>query len=689
MKKYLLLLSILCIVTSSFSQKKLKYKDVYSVIKAKNYEETLPILEKFLANKPNHPNANYWAGKIYEAKAYKEINFDYKFKAFDYYMNCKKNVQTYDLTVVSAGRYPDITGLDSDERYASLISFLDRKTSELNHFKEKIKKSTEEFTFSTLQELENHYQLNLADSLAVLKLSKLTGRIEKIQLFDVIQYKGLLYIDASSETKKQRVEIYSQLEDNSISTIDDVRFHSIKIVNGATESSSLSFIENILNFKFAKYLGYSVSENIKLAGNIQYSEFNDSKYVNGNFNLKGDNLTLKGSLKNGSGFITGMWQDYEQYSTNGFYLKIQDLQVQKFRYEILYSNSTARYFTDSLNPKKYNANNYNELDMIVCPLIQSNTTNVTLRFIEPYNNEDEGADIILDGYNFQSEEGREVFFSQNEVKEELKLILNNQNSKGKWFKVEYSNFIPQAEIFSEIEPVKKITYLKETKIFDINEVASQYNAKVSSSDFTAIKSLVKKWITSLKEGDYTLYKSITISTNRMSLNQFTKATAGVKSVKFNENTYYILGENNRRLFLNNPLITYSKEFGHFQMIKHNGVWKIDSYFKHSLNTNKIKEIKASNVISKNPPSICDCVNETASGNGYIARKCYFYYYSLYNERQKVIAQFIKCLNEQNYCTYNEQTQSKGLESFYLLFNEMYFPNKEEQAKLDKLKVLCK
>lgn len=460
MKKYIILFLTAFIVTSSFSQKKLKYKDVYSVIKAKNYEEALPLLEKFLKIKPNHPNANYWAGKIYEAKAYKEINFDYKFKAFDYYMTCSNKVQTYDLTVVSAARYPDISGLDADERYNSLIAFLDRKLSELNHFKDKIKKSTQDFEFSSLQELENEYQLKLADSLSEFQLSNLSGRIEKTQLFDVVQYNGLLYIKASSNIKKQIVEIYATLKDGSITSIDNIKFQDVKVIDGGTENSSLSFIENILNFKFTKYLGYSVSQDIKVSGNIQYSEFNELKYVNGNFNFKGDNLLLKGNLINGTGLIQGVWQDYDTYSSNGFSLQLKDLKIQSFRYEILYPNSTLMFFEDKVNPSQYNANNYHELNVEYSPLIeQSMPTKVTLKFIEPYNS-GEDADIILDGFYFQTKEGEEIFFSQEEVKEELKSILNNPSNKEKWYMVEYSKFIPQSEIFTEIEASKKITFLK-------------------------------------------------------------------------------------------------------------------------------------------------------------------------------------------------------------------------------------
>jgi len=712
MKKnnFIVLTLIMFLANVLTAQEKIKYnKDVYPLLKAEKYEEALPVLEKFLISKPTHPNANYWAGKIYEAKAYNEINLDYKFKAFDCYSNCRKNVQTYDLTVVSAARYPDITGLDSDERYASLLAFLDGRMSELNHFKEKIKTDTEYFTYKNQKEFTDKTGIELSDEITSLDLFNLEGRVDKTQLLKVIKYKGTLYIDASSNSKKQKVEVYAKVEDNKIISITEIKYKQQKTIKGEVTNMTLNNVMSLLAVDFTKLI--IASPESTLSGTMEYVEFNEVQKVNGGFLLTGDNIAVKGNLLNGNGFVNAMWMNYETYANIGVYLEIKANAIVKFRYESLYSNSTVK-FHESESVEKINANLYYELDLTNCPLVEdSNPITTVLKLEGPYNNEDEGADIILDGYNFLTKEGKEIFFSQSEVNDDLKTELNTPSNKEQWYNVTYSTFIPQAKVFTEIEPVKKITALKQTQIFNIDELANKYNDNLSSSDLTKLNSLAKKWLQSVKDGNYEAYKNVVAKPFQWNLDKFTKATPGAKSKTFVSSSEYVKGTINLvdvdfvqgglktvysagvsskiAVVMNNNVTSGSTSDGSFYFVKQNGVWKIAYWDKHALNNNKLKELKAINTISKSPPSICDCVNETAAGNEYMAEKCKFYYSTFYNEKSKLISEFVGCLNEENYCTYNEQTQSKGLESFYFLFNEIYGPNKEEQAKMDKLKALCK
>lgn len=58
------------IVASGFSAsaQKIKYKDLYVLLRAKNYKEASGFLVKYLATKPEHPNANYQMGLMLEFK---------------------------------------------------------------------------------------------------------------------------------------------------------------------------------------------------------------------------------------------------------------------------------------------------------------------------------------------------------------------------------------------------------------------------------------------------------------------------------------------------------------------------------------------------------------------------------------------------------------------------------------------
>jgi len=66
--KTLALLILVLLSTLSVHAQKVKYKDLYVLLRAKNYKDGSRFLLKFLADNPGHPNANYQMGLMLEFK---------------------------------------------------------------------------------------------------------------------------------------------------------------------------------------------------------------------------------------------------------------------------------------------------------------------------------------------------------------------------------------------------------------------------------------------------------------------------------------------------------------------------------------------------------------------------------------------------------------------------------------------
>lgn len=231
-----------------------------------------------------------------------------------------------------------------------------------------------------------------------------------------------------------------------------------------------------------------------------------------------------------------------------------------------------------------------------------------------------------------------------------------------------------------------------------------------------MNTLVARWLSSIQNGDYKAYKSVVASPFRMDLNEFTQKTSrgsGVNSLVINTTNEYVIASLNN--FINNVnsdklseikssnlsstaiemkiIVTIGSRVktGIVLFVKQNGIWKIvalrfDGGVKYDA-----EKYKAINVISKNPPSVCDCVDAVVNGNSYLAHKCYFYYKSFKNEKEKMEDELFKCIDENNYCDYVIQ-----IKQMYELNNKInsllslkpYSLKKENQIKLDKLKQNC-
>lgn len=69
--RIVLLLSLVCATHLAFSQKKIKYKDIFPLLEKKQYETAEPLLKKYLENEKDNPNAVLYMGIIQMEKYFK------------------------------------------------------------------------------------------------------------------------------------------------------------------------------------------------------------------------------------------------------------------------------------------------------------------------------------------------------------------------------------------------------------------------------------------------------------------------------------------------------------------------------------------------------------------------------------------------------------------------------------------
>jgi len=65
-KNYTLLVIFVTGLWFSASAQKIKYKDLFVLLNAKNYDQAEPFLRKFIAQEPDHPNANFNFALFYQ-----------------------------------------------------------------------------------------------------------------------------------------------------------------------------------------------------------------------------------------------------------------------------------------------------------------------------------------------------------------------------------------------------------------------------------------------------------------------------------------------------------------------------------------------------------------------------------------------------------------------------------------------
>lgn len=170
MKKIILLL-LLGISLSGFSQKKIKFnKDIFPLLESKDFATATPLLLDFVTSNPNNTKANYWAGAIFYGRVAafdKQLSsgerlltqscFDVLDSSILFLSTCKKWLNAATLNLFNAKYYPDFSGSTAEELLADGLNDLGRWINLLNEYKTNWKKyklyTNEEITELRKQEL--------------------------------------------------------------------------------------------------------------------------------------------------------------------------------------------------------------------------------------------------------------------------------------------------------------------------------------------------------------------------------------------------------------------------------------------------------------------------------------------------------------------------------------------------------
>lgn len=147
--KQLIIISLFILVTTVSCGQSSYNKDIYPLIKKEMYAEALPLLQEFLESTPKHVNANYWCAKILESEGRKLSNASLLEKSIACYKTCSFNVNAGDMTMITAGRYPDAIGVEAEIRLSNFKAFLDGKVKELSSLKSKISATSSGTSSST------------------------------------------------------------------------------------------------------------------------------------------------------------------------------------------------------------------------------------------------------------------------------------------------------------------------------------------------------------------------------------------------------------------------------------------------------------------------------------------------------------------------------------------------------------
>jgi hypothetical protein len=137
-----LVLSILVILLTSTSLAQDEYinynKDIWPLLKVGNYDDALPLLEKYTTKYQDQANAFYWLAKIYELKGRDKNDRLLISRAKVNYLKIMQRVTPGDMLVTEKNRWPDVQGIDSEARKTNLDKFLTSKLKELEILSNKI-----------------------------------------------------------------------------------------------------------------------------------------------------------------------------------------------------------------------------------------------------------------------------------------------------------------------------------------------------------------------------------------------------------------------------------------------------------------------------------------------------------------------------------------------------------------------
>lgn len=641
--KKLLLATMIAFSSVIFSQEKINYnKDVYPLIKEGKYSDAYPILELFLKEKPDHINANYWFAKLSESKA-KESSDPLLIKlAATHYAFCFNNVSELEMTMATAGRYPDARGIETTERLNNFKIFLKSKYEECGVLEQKFIKENES------KKREN-------------ELAELS--------------------------KKKQIE-----EDAKIKTAE---------LSGVTIDEFITNTELIQIKKILGSYGESISEeggdwNFK----YEYNSIDGKPKLNGKISgdFQGQISHFEGEIHNGDGYIAFYFNNFDIYATQAIKLYYQGGKCVKLRGETLMPSSELFFFETS-DLENFDAERFLEItdnpyDVKAAEKISLGNRNWSITKFQGYSDsEEEGADIVMKGFSFLPvfkkydryyvNEEPIVILEENVLPQQI-ITLKNNSLVDKYFELNCEAFQFKSDIFQNQDTVFALVEFKEVQIFLPENYASKYKESITSEELSKLNVLVMKWHESVTNGNYEAYKSLTAKGAQWNLEEFTKFNKEFHSIfgTSNPNSRYTFQKSNNYIVTAGDVVISreskytelknsgsdlkkliillgvyrqdSKEDGDLVFVKENGTWKVLGKVESS----DVNKFKTYQVLSKENLTVCNCIEKVISGDVYNAEKCAFFFkYKKIDDKELV---FEECFKTLNYCDYDKQCKSMEL-----------------------------
>lgn len=646
--RFILCFLLFAISLDGFTQEKTNYnKDIYPLIKSGNYTEVLPLLEKFLQEKPDHINANYWFAKILESEGRNSSNPELIKKAGVHYAYCFNNASELEMTMATAGRYPDVSGIESTERLNNFKRFLRFKYEECETLEQKLKQENE-----------------------VKKREELQAEIQR---------KSQSEADA-----KIKMAEFSAL------TIDEF-----------VAKTGLTEIKKILG----SYSESLVEEGGDWNFKYEYNSINGTPSLNGKISgsFRGQLSSFEGELHNGDGYITFFFENENIQATQAIKCYYQQNKCTKLRCETLSQSSQLFYF-ELTNVEGFDAERFLEITDSPYDVKKAEKKLIGNRFwpitrFQGYSNSEEG--ILQNSFNFLPVIKRNGFYYV--VKEPITILeentkltqtsmLKNETSIDKYFELKCEVYLYESEIFTKQDSVYELKTFKEVFVFIPEFYAEKYKEIVSAEELGNLNALAKKWHESILNGNYEVYKAVTAKGVQWNLEEFTKFNKEYQKIysspnpnskyKFQKSSNYLVtsgdvvitresefnklkneGADLKKLIILFGVYTQdAKEERSLVFVKENGTWKVGGGKKITSTDRDIDKYKAYQVISKENLTPCNCIEKVISGDVYGAEKCAFFF--TYKKLENKTQTFEECFKTLNYCDYEKQCESMVLNLGY-------------------------
>ncbi len=286
MKRIILFLFLA--LTGLVNAQNLKYnKAVYPVIETGNYNEAIPLVERYLIQDPEHTNAHYWAAKMYESKLANSDSLPLIKLALQHWTEAKRTVTVGEMLTAKAPKYPDIIGDDPNGRLNQFKTLADNRIAALKAKETEIAQKVKDIAAQKEKE-EQDRQKEKIEKERIEAEKKVAEERKRIEL----QEQAL-----KEQIEKEKANAEKNLANSNVKLRN---FNGLKISEFITSAKLAGFESLLPNGNFYTEANGHLLE-LSFSGYYFYNIINDVEIIQGKFNLIAE---AKGQLGNTPGAIT-------------------------------------------------------------------------------------------------------------------------------------------------------------------------------------------------------------------------------------------------------------------------------------------------------------------------------------------------------------------------------------------------